>query len=162
MTRSDEATMTTFRHETRSRRKLIPFGPRWYHLFHGRSSSTTDSTNMANADIDNGGELLLLSSRRLCLLLGEMSLSFTVWLNSLRKPSRQTLLCRRLMALMTREKFKNRGTLRASTTQRMAAVLECEAETTIANMLPELKSDNRLNDLVLSHRTALLFESLPC
>jgi hypothetical protein len=48
-------------------------------------------------------------------------------------------------------KLKNRGTRRASNTERVASILEREAETTIADWLSRVEKDDELNHLVLSH-----------
>jgi DNA-binding response OmpR family regulator len=55
-----------------------------------------------------------------------------------------------LLALI-REKLKNRGTRRTSNTERVASILEREAETTIADWLSRVESDDELNHLVLNH-----------
>lgn len=55
-----------------------------------------------------------------------------------------------LLALI-REKLKNRGTRRASNTERVASILERECETTIADWLSRVERDDELNHLVLSH-----------
>jgi hypothetical protein len=54
-----------------------------------------------------------------------------------------------LLALI-REKLKNRGTRRASNTERVASILERESETTIADWLSRVENDDELNHLVLS------------
>ncbi|WP_348262879.1 response regulator [Telmatobacter sp. DSM 110680] len=54
-----------------------------------------------------------------------------------------------LLALI-REKLKNRGTRRTTNTERVASILEREAETTIADWLSRVESDDELNHLVLS------------
>jgi DNA-binding response OmpR family regulator len=55
-----------------------------------------------------------------------------------------------LLALI-REKLKNRGARRASNTERVASILEREAETTIADWLSRVEEDDELNHLVLGH-----------
>jgi DNA-binding response OmpR family regulator len=55
-----------------------------------------------------------------------------------------------LLALI-REKLKNRGMRRASNTERVASILEREADTTIADWLSRVEEDDELNHLVLSH-----------
>jgi len=55
-----------------------------------------------------------------------------------------------LLALI-REKLKNRGTRRTSNTERVASILEREAETTIADWLSRVEKDDELNHLILSH-----------
>jgi DNA-binding response OmpR family regulator len=55
-----------------------------------------------------------------------------------------------LLALI-RLRLKNRGTRRASNTERVASILEREAETTIADWLSRVEKDDELNHLVLNH-----------
>jgi len=54
-----------------------------------------------------------------------------------------------LLALI-REKLKTRGQRRSSNTERVASILEREAETTIADWLVRVERDDELNHLVLS------------
>ena len=54
-----------------------------------------------------------------------------------------------LLALI-REKLKNRGVRRASNTERVASILEREAESTIAEWLSRVERDEELNHLALS------------
>jgi len=54
-----------------------------------------------------------------------------------------------LLALI-REKLKNRGTRRPSNTERVASILEREAETTIADWLSRVEKEDELTHIVLS------------
>ena len=55
-----------------------------------------------------------------------------------------------LLALI-REKLKNRGVRRTSNTERVASILEREADATIADWLSRVEEDDELNHLVLGH-----------